>query len=78
MHARYPVERGRRADPRVAGNAGAAQGVHVRPVLVDPRAYLVSSADGPVTRDEDIDAASRALEQPQRGEVVLDRVSGAA
>ena len=27
--------------------------------------------------DEDIDVARHALEQPQRGEVVLDRVSGA-
>ena len=52
------------------------QGVHVRPVLVDPYVYLISSADGPVAGDEDIDVARRALEQPQRGEVVLDRVRG--
>jgi hypothetical protein len=37
---------------------------------------LISSADGPVAGDDDIDVARHALEQPQRGEVVLDRVSG--
>src|SRR6266566_2625762 len=42
----------------------------------DPRVYLISSADGPVAGDEDIDVARHALEQPQRCEVVLDRVSG--
>jgi len=52
------------------------QGEHVRPILVDPCVYLISSADGPVARDEDIDVVRHALEQPQRGEVVLDRVSG--
>ena len=55
---------------------GVTQGVHVRAILVDPCVYLVSSADGPVAGDEDIDVARHALEQPQRGEVVLDRVSG--
>ena len=29
-----------------------------------------------MARDEDIDVVRHALEQPQRGEVVLDRVSG--
>ena len=58
-------------------DTGVTQGVHVRPILVDPCAYLISSADGPVAGDEDIDVARHALEQPQRGEVVLDRVSGA-
>ena len=78
MHARQPVlaERGRWVDPRVAGNTGVTQGMHVRAILVDPRVYLISSADGPVAGDEDIGVACRALEQPQRGEVVLDRVSG--
>ena len=78
MHAGQPIlaERGRWADPRVAGNTGVTQGMHVRAVLFDPCAYLISSADGPVTRDEDIDVARRALEQPQRGEVVLNRVRG--
>ena len=51
--------------------------MHVHKVLVDPCAYLVGSADGPVAGYEDIGVARRALEQPQRGEVVLDRVSGA-
>jgi hypothetical protein len=50
--------------------------VHVRAILFDPCGYLINSADGPVTRDEDIDVARHALEQPQRGEVVIDRVSG--
>src|SRR5215831_5169660 len=78
MHAGQPIpaERGRWADPRVAGNTGVTQGLHVRAILVDPCAYLISSADGPVTGDEDIDVAGHALEQPQRGEVVLDRVRG--
>src|ERR1700722_12133834 len=42
----------------------------------DPFAYLISSADGPVAGDEDIDVVRRALEQTQRGEVVLDRIRG--
>ena len=41
--------------------------------LVDPCAYLISSADGAVTWDEDIDVVRHALEQSQRGEVVPDR-----
>ena len=59
MHARKPIlaVRGRWADPRVGGNTGVTQGMHVRPILVDPCAYLIRSADGPVTRDEDIDVA---------------------
>jgi len=78
MHAGHPIERGRWADPRVAGHTGVAHGLHVRTILVDPCAYLISSADRPVTGDEDIDIARHALEQPQRGEVVLDRVNGVA
>src|ERR1700757_441094 len=74
VHARHPIVRGRRADPRVAENMGVTQGAHVRPILVDPYAYLISSAYGAVAGDDDIDVARRALEQPQRGEVVLDRV----
>ena len=50
------------------------QGVHVRPILVDPWVYLISSADGPVAGDQDIDVIRHALEQPQRSELVLDRV----
>jgi len=74
MHAGQPVvaERGRWADPRVAGDTGVTQGMHVRAILLDPYAYLIGSAGGPVTRDDDIDVARRALEQLQRGEVVLD------
>src|SRR2546430_5682458 len=73
----FPAGLGRWADPRVTGNTALTQGEHVRPILVDPCGYLVSSADGPVAGDEDIDIARHALEQPQRGEVVLDRVRGA-
>jgi hypothetical protein len=46
VHAGQPIlaERGRWADPRVAGNTGVTQGMHVRPILVDPCAYLISVA----------------------------------
>ena len=54
------------------------QGMHVRSILFDPCAYLISSADGPVTGDEDIDVVRHALEQPQPNEVVLDRVIAAS
>src|SRR5262245_4328099 len=78
MHVGQPIlaERGRWADPRVAESATVTQGMHVRAILFDPCAYLISSANGPVTRDDDIDVARHALDQPQRGKVVLDRVSG--
>jgi AcrR family transcriptional regulator len=77
VHARQEILAVRRwAEPRVVGNSGVAQGVHVRPILVDPCACLISSAGGPVAGDEDIDVIRRALEQPQRGEVVLDRGGG--
>src|SRR4029453_10994303 len=55
---------------------GVTQGQQIRPILVDPCAYLISPADGPVPGDEDIDVARRALDQPQRGQVVLDWVGG--
>ena len=66
MHAEQPIlaERGRWADPRVAENISVTQDVHVRAILFDPCGYLISSADGPVTRDEDIDVACDALEHP--------------
>jgi hypothetical protein len=78
VHAGQPIlaVRGRWADPRVAENIGVTQGAHVRPILIDPCVYLISSADGPVAGDDDIDVARHALDQPQRGEVVLDRLSG--
>ena len=78
VHAGQPVlaVRGRWADTRVAGNSGVTQGVQVRPILFDPFVYLISFADGPVAGDYDLDIARRALNQPQRGEVVLNRVSG--
>jgi hypothetical protein len=53
------------------------QGMYVRAVLVDPCADLISSADGPVTGDDDIDVVRHALEQPQPNKVILDRVIGA-
>ena len=52
------------------------QGLHVRAIQFDPCAYLISSADGPVTGDEDIDVVRHVLEQPQPNEVVLDRIRG--
>src|SRR5690348_7622846 len=59
----FPAGLGRWADPRVTGNMSVTQGVHVRAILVDPCAYLISSADGPVAGDKDIDVARRVLEQ---------------
>ena len=50
--------------------------MHVCAILFDPCAYLVSSPNGPVTWNEHIDVGRNVLEQPQRGEVVLDRVGG--
>ena len=64
------------AQPWVVGLMGVTQGEHVRPVLCDPCADLVSSADGSVTRDDDVDAVRHALEQPQPYEVVRDGVVG--
>jgi hypothetical protein len=49
-----PAERGRWADARVIGSMAVTQGMHVRSILLDPCAYLISSTDGPVTGDEDI------------------------
>ena len=72
----FPAGLGRWADPRVAGIIGVTQGVHIRAILVDPCAYLISSADGSVAGDDDIDVVRRVFEQLQRGEVVLDRVRG--
>ena len=40
------------------------QGVHVRPIKLDPSVYLITVADGPVAGDDDIDVARHALEQP--------------
>ena len=79
VHIAYPLPAGlgRWADPRVVGIIAVTQGLHVRAVLFDPCAYLISSADGPVTRDEDINVVRHALQQPQPDEVVLDRVIGA-
>jgi len=37
------------------------QGMHVRAIQFDPCSYLVTSADGPVTGDEDINVVRRAL-----------------
>jgi len=52
------------------------QGTHVRAILFDACAYLISSADGPVAGDEDINVVRHALEQPQPNQVVLDRICG--
>jgi hypothetical protein len=63
IHAGQPIlaERGRWADARVIGSMAVTQGMHVRAIQFDPSAYLVSSADGPVTGDEDINVVRHAL-----------------
>ena len=71
-----PAGLGRGADPGVVGSAAVAQGLQVGPVLVDPCAQLTGAADGPVAGDDDVGVARHVLDQPQRGEVVLDRVLG--
>jgi hypothetical protein len=79
VHAGQPILAVRRwAEPRVAGSIVVTQGMQIRPILVDPWAYLIGSADGPVARDDDVNVVRHVLEQPQRGEVVLNRVSGVA
>jgi hypothetical protein len=64
MHAGQPIlaEPGRWADPRVVGNVRVTQGLCVRAILFDPCSYLISSADRPVTGDEDINVAGHGLE----------------
>jgi len=47
MHAWYPVVGGRWADPRVVASTSVTQGPHVRAILVDPRAYLISRSRPP-------------------------------
>lgn len=59
----------------VAENVGVTQSLHVRPILLDPCAYLIGSVNGPVAGDDDIGGVCRGLEQPQRDEVVLDRIN---
>jgi hypothetical protein len=77
MHAGQPIlaERGR-WPTRGSPGTPASRRACTYAIQFDPCAYLISSADGPVTGDEDIDVACHAIEQPQRGDVVLDRVSG--
>jgi hypothetical protein len=55
---------------------GVAEAVHVRPVEGDPRTDLPGPGDRSVSGNEDIDVHCYALQQGQRGEVVLDRVGG--
>ena len=59
----FPAGLGRWADPRVVGTTAVTQGFHVRAVQVDPCAYLIGPADGPVARDDDIGVVRHALEQ---------------
>ncbi len=73
----FPAGLGRWADPRVVGSMAVTQSVYRRAALFDPWAYLIGSADGPVTGDHDIDVVRHVLEQLQPNEVVLDRVIGA-
>ena len=78
IHAGQPIfaERGRWADARVIGSMAVTQGMHVRAILFDPGVYLISSADGPVTGDEDSNVVRHVLEQSQPNEVVLNRIRG--
>jgi hypothetical protein len=78
IHAGQPIlaVRGQWADARVIGSMAVTQGLHVRAILVDPCAYLISSTYGPVTGDEDINVVRHALEQPQPSKVVLNRIRG--
>jgi hypothetical protein len=72
-----PAGLGRCTDPRVAGSPAVPQGQHVRSVLFDPGPHRTGPADRPVAGDDDRRVARHALQQPQRREVVLDRVGGA-
>ena len=72
----FLAERGRWTDARVIGSMAVTQGMYVGAIQFDPRAYLISSADGPVAGDDDINVVRHALEQPQPNEVVLDRIGG--
>ncbi len=59
------------------GVRAVPQGVHVRAIQGDPFADLISSADGPVTGDDNVDLIGHVLECPQPDEVLADRVVGA-
>ncbi|SDP78968.1 hypothetical protein SAMN04487914_14011 [Arthrobacter sp. ok909] len=74
----FPTLLSRGADARVARITCVTQGVHICPILIDPCVDLVRFSDGPVPGDDDIDDTGHALQQVQRGEVILDRVSGVA
>ena len=78
VHVAYPFPTGlsRWADARVIGSMAVTQGLHVGSILFDPCAYLISSADGPVAGDEDINVIRYAFKQPQPNKVVLNRVRG--
>ena len=46
MHARQPILAIRRwAEPWIIDDIGVTQGVHVRPILVDPCGYLIRPTD---------------------------------
>ncbi len=78
VHAGQPIlaERGQWADARVIGSVAVTQGMHVRAIQIDPCAYLISSADGPVAGDDNLNVVRHALEQPQPNEVVLNGILG--
>jgi hypothetical protein len=62
------------------GEHGRHAGMHVRAILFDPCVYLISSADGPVTGDEDINVVRHVLEQSQpheRSPSVRERLNAA-
>src|SRR5690348_14478571 len=76
MHAGQPLLVLRCREARVVRTTAVTQGLHIRAVLFDPCAQLISVADGSVTGEKDLDVIRHALEQLQRGEVVLNRVCG--
>src|SRR5258708_2546435 len=76
MHAGHQPDGGRGAARGVSRRPAVRKGCTVRRSWVVRWASLISSADGPVAGEEDMAVARHALDQPQRGEVVLDRVSG--
>lgn len=79
VHGGQPIPAVRRwVEPGVAERLVGTQREQVRPIPGDPVVDLIRSADGPVARDHDFDIIGHALEQQQSGEVVPDRVRGAA
>lgn len=65
-------------EPGVVRSIAVTQGLHVRAILGDPCGYLVGRTGGAVAGDDDVHVARGVLEESQRGQVVPDRIRGAA